>query len=221
MVVCDARKRDDLSFVTERFGASLHTLNADGSGSFSDLAKSQPADFSTVERSEDDLAALLYTSGTTGRSKGAMLSQANLLSNAKTLAQYWEFGESDVLLHALPIFHSHGLFVATNVIAQAGGSMIFLPKLDIDQMIGFLPQSTTLMGVPTFYTRLLGDPRFTQELTGHMRLFISGSAPLLADTHQQFEERTGHRILERYGICLLYTSPSPRDQRGSRMPSSA
>ena len=156
--------------------------------------------FDTVPRDADDLAAFLYTSGTTGRSKGAMLTQANLLSNAQTLADYWRFTDSDVLLHALPIFHTHGLFVASNVTLIAGGSMIFLPKFDLDQMIGHLPQATTMMGVPTFYTRLLDDPRLTAELTAHMRLFVSGSAPLLAETHVRFEERTGHRILERYGM---------------------
>ncbi|MBT8455749.1 MAG: AMP-binding protein, partial [Alphaproteobacteria bacterium] len=149
---------------------------------------------------EDDLAAFLYTSGTTGRSKGAMLMQNNLLSNARTLVDYWRFTDTDVLLHALPIFHTHGLFVATNVTLIAGGSMIYLPKFDIDRMIALLPRSTTMMGVPTFYTRLLDDPRFTRDLTKHMRLFVSGSAPLLSETHVTFEERTGHRILERYGM---------------------
>jgi len=129
-----------------------------------------------------------------------MLTQANLVSNAQTLADYWQFTSGDVLLHALPIFHTHGLFVASNVTLIAGGAMIFLPKLDMDQMIGFMPQATTMMGVPTFYTRLLDDNRFTAELAAHMRLFVSGSAPLLAETHVRFEERTGHRILERYGM---------------------
>jgi malonyl-CoA/methylmalonyl-CoA synthetase len=153
-----------------------------------------------VERAGDDLAAFLYTSGTTGRSKGAMLTQDNLLSNARTLAEHWHFTQGDVLLHALPIFHTHGLFVATNVTLLAGGAMIFLPKFDLDQMIARMPEATTMMGVPTFYTRLLDDARFDRALTGHMRLFISGSAPLLAETHERFEATTGHRILERYGM---------------------
>ena len=159
-----------------------------------------PNVFSTVARCGNDLAAILYTSGTTGRSKGAMLSHDNLLSSARTLAEFWRFGPKDVLLHALPIFHTHGLFVATNVMLAAGGSMIFLPKFDVDQVIERLPEATAMMGVPTFYTRLLGDPRLDHDLVAHMRVFISGSAPLLEETHLQFEKRTGHRILERYGM---------------------
>jgi malonyl-CoA/methylmalonyl-CoA synthetase len=129
-----------------------------------------------------------------------MLTQGNLLSNARTLTDYWRFTADDVLLHALPIYHTHGLFVATNVTLLAGGAMIFLPKFDLDAMIARMPEATTMMGVPTFYTRLLDDPRLTRDLAGHMRLFISGSAPLLAETHERFEARTGHRILERYGM---------------------
>jgi malonyl-CoA/methylmalonyl-CoA synthetase len=200
IVLCDDRKRDALAPIAKRCEAKLETLNADGSGSFSQQAASLPKTFETVPRSEDDLAAFLYTSGTTGRSKGAMLSQGNLLSNAQALKNEWRFTSEDVLLHALPIFHTHGLFVASNVTLLAGGQMIFLPKFDLDQMIADLPRATTMMGVPTFYTRLLGDERFTKDLSKHMRLFVSGSAPLLAETHVQFEDRTGHRILERYGM---------------------
>ncbi len=200
LVVCDGANQDALQAMVADLGAQLATLNADGSGSLMDLAAQQPVQFETVARGADDLAAFLYTSGTTGRSKGAMLTQANLLSNAQTLAQHWRFTDKDVLLHALPIFHSHGLFVACNVSLIAGAQMIFLPRLDVDQLITRMPQATCLMGVPTFYTRLLADPRFDRDLTAHMRLFISGSAPLLADTHTAFEARTGHRILERYGM---------------------
>ena len=200
LLLCDGAKADALAPVAKSAGASLMTLNADGSGSLPDAAKDQPETFETTARGGDDLAAFLYTSGTTGRSKGAMLTQTNLLSNAETLVDYWAFTENDVLLHALPIFHTHGLFVATNVILLAGAAMIFLPKFDQDKVIETLPRATTMMGVPTFYTRLLDDPRFDRALTGHMRLFISGSAPLLAETHVAFEERTGHRILERYGM---------------------
>ncbi len=200
MVLCDAAKLDELTPVAAKYGARIATLNSDGSGTLSDAARAMSGQFDTVERSADDLAAFLYTSGTTGRSKGAMLTQSNLLSNAQTLAEYWQFTSGDVLLHALPIFHTHGLFVATNVILASGGSMIFLPKFNLDVMIDRLPEATTLMGVPTFYTRLLGDDRFTRDLTKHMRLFVSGSAPLLAETHVAFEARTGHRILERYGM---------------------
>ncbi|MEM5580861.1 malonyl-CoA synthase [Roseibium sp. AS2] len=200
IVICDDGSKTLLQPVADRLGAGVETLNADGSGSLSDRSAAMPAHYPTVERSADDLAAFLYTSGTTGRSKGAMLTQDNLLSNAATLADLWRFTAEDVLLHALPIFHTHGLFVATNVTLIAGGSMIFLPKFDQDAVIDLLPKATAMMGVPTFYTRLLGDERFNRELTGHMRLFVSGSAPLLAETHKDFEDRTGHRILERYGM---------------------
>ncbi len=200
LVVCDGGKVDDLKAVANRFGARMESLNADGGGSFADRARTMPAQFETVDREAGDLAVFLYTSGTTGRSKGAMLTHENILSNARVLVQEWRFTPEDVLLHALPIFHAHGLFVAANVVLASGGSMIFLPKFDLDQIIDWLPRATTMMGVPTFYTRLLGDARFTEELVAHMRLFVSGSAPLLADTHEQFEKRTGHRILERYGM---------------------
>ncbi len=200
MVVCDGGGLDALGTITGPIGARLLSLNGDGTGTFMDAARDKQTEFPTVDRSEDDLAAFLYTSGTTGRSKGAMLTQGNLLSNAATLVDVWRFKANDVLLHALPIFHTHGLFVATNVMLAAGGSMIFLPKFDQDHIIEWLPQATTMMGVPTFYTRLLGDERFTKDLVDHMRLFISGSAPLLAETHKLFEARTGHRILERYGM---------------------
>ena len=216
LVLCSQRAEAALTPVTASKGAALKTLNADGSGSFADLAAPLSDEFATVDRDGEDLAAFLYTSGTTGRSKGAMLSQKNLLSNAQTLVEYWRFTDTDVLLHALPIFHTHGLFVATNVTLIAGGSMLFLPKFDQDQMIGLMPQATTMMGVPTFYTRLLDDPRFDAALTAHMRLFVSGSAPLLAETHVQFEERTGHRILERYGMTetnMNTSNPYDGDRR--------
>jgi len=200
LLVCDGAGASALEPVAAGAGARLLTLNGDGSGTLADLARGQPERFEPVERRAGDLAAFLYTSGTTGRSKGAMLTQDNLLSNAEALVETWRFTESDVLLHALPIFHTHGLFVATNTILLAGGSMIFLPALDIDDLIAMMPQATTMMGVPTFYTRLLADPRLTRELTAHMRLFVSGSAPLLADTHVEFERRTGKKILERYGM---------------------
>jgi len=183
VVLCDGSKERGLAPIAQACGARLETLNGDGTGSFTQLAARQPRQFATVARGEADLAAFLYTSGTTGRSKGAML-----------------ISREDVLLHALPIFHTHGLFVATNITLLTGGQMIFLPKFDLDSVIAQLPQATTMMGVPTFYTRLLGDARFTRDLAAHMRLFVSGSAPLLAETHVQFETRTGHRILERYGM---------------------
>lgn len=200
LLICDESNVDELAPITQKLGTSIETLNADGTGTLSAKAKPEATSFETVDRNKDDLAAILYTSGTTGRSKGAMLTQENLLSNARTLVKAWKFTSDDVLLHALPIFHTHGLFVATNISLLAGNKIIFLPKYNLDEIVSLLPQATTMMGVPTFYTRLLNDTRFTSDLAKHMRLFISGSAPLLAETHIEFEERTGHRILERYGM---------------------
>ncbi len=196
LFVCGGERAADYDGIE----AKILTLDGDGGGSLMAAAASQAADFDNVGRGAEDLGAILYTSGTTGLSKGAMLSHGNLLSNSQVLVEYWHFDADDVLLHALPIFHTHGLFVATNVILICGGSMIFLPRFDVDAMIEQLPRATSLMGVPTFYTRLLADERFTRELVAHMRLFVSGSAPMLAETHRQFEQRTGHRILERYGM---------------------
>ena len=200
VLVCDPGAVSQLKPLADAAGCILQTLAADGSGSLAVLSAGQPPVFDPVKREPDDLAALLYTSGTTGRSKGAMLTQANLLSNAETLVDAWRFTSRDVLLHALPIFHTHGLFVATNVMLLAGGSMIFLPKFDLDAVLSSLPKATAMMGVPTFYTRLLDDVRFSRDMVAQMRLFISGSAPLLAETHDRFADRTGHRILERYGM---------------------
>lgn len=200
LIICDGGAEAQIAPIAHRLSAALLTLNADSTGTLMDAAAPMPTVLATTPRGDGDLAALLYTSGTTGRSKGAMLSQRNLLSNAETLASEWQFTNADVLLHALPIFHTHGLFVAVNVTLIAGGSMVFMPKLDVDALIAWMPRATSLMGVPTFYTRLLQDARFDATLTAGMRVFISGSAPLLAETHLQFEQRTGHRILERYGM---------------------
>ncbi len=171
-MLCDNKRLEALRPIAMAAGASLETMNVDGQGSFSKQAASMPTVFHTVERSKDDLAVFLYTSGTTGRSKGAMLTQENLLSNGQVLMTEWAFTGSDVLLHALPIFHTHGLFVATNIALLSGCKILFLSKFDLDAVIDLLPQATTLMGVPTFYTRLLDDPRFTKNLTQHMRLFV-------------------------------------------------
>ena len=197
LFICDPKREAEMHAAEN---VSLMTLDLQGHGSLTAAAAQMSQSFETVPRDPDDLAALLYTSGTTGRSKGAMLSQRNLLSNAQALTQIWQFTETDILLHALPVFHTHGLFVATNVTLCAGASMIYLPKFSTDAVLDALPRATTMMGVPTFYTRLLEDPRFDRSLGAHMRLFISGSAPLLAATHEAFEARTGHRILERYGM---------------------
>ncbi|NNU80900.1 malonyl-CoA synthase [Halovulum dunhuangense] len=206
--VADPADAQSLAPVAADAGAELLTLDARGGGTLAALAADRPDRFPTAPRHLHDLAALLYTSGTTGRSKGAMLSQENLISNARVLAETWRFTDADVLLHALPIFHTHGLFVATNVMLLAGGATIFLPKFDPDAVLRALPRATAMMGVPTFYTRLLDAPEFTRELVAHMRLFVSGSAPLLAETHTRFEERTGHRILERYGMTETNMSTS-------------
>ncbi len=200
LLLCDGQSATPLADMAGRAGAAMLTLSADGSGSLADAARDLPASFPTEPRQPADLAALLYTSGTTGRSKGAMLSHENLLSNARVLTEVWHFTEKDVLLHALPIFHTHGLFVATNVALLAGCPMIFLPKFEADTVLRLLPQATAMMGVPTFYTRLLADQRLDGALVSHMRLFVSGSAPLLAETHRQWQDRTGQVILERYGM---------------------
>ena len=200
LIVCDPADETALAPVARENSAGLTTLDAGGGGRLMEAAAGLPGTFTTVDRREDDLAALLYTSGTTGRSKGAMLSHRNLLSNTETLVDCWRFTSDDVLLHALPVHHTHGLFVAVNVTLLAGGSMIYLPRFDPDAVLEGMPRATTMMGVPTFYTRLLDDPRLDRGTTAHMRLFVSGSAPLLAETHEAFGERTGHRILERYGM---------------------
>ncbi|MGB3446764.1 MAG: malonyl-CoA synthase [Xanthobacteraceae bacterium] len=217
VVVCDPAKAEGLRAIAAKVNATVETLDANGKGSLTDGADAEKSEFATVMRGNDDLAAILYTSGTTGRSKGAMLSHDNLASNSLTLVDYWRFTDKDVLIHALPIYHTHGLFVASNVTLFACGSMIFLPKLDPELIIKLMPRATVLMGVPTFYTRLLQSPNLTKESTSHMRLFISGSAPLLADTHREWSARTGHAVLERYGMTETNMNTSnPYD--GERVP---
>jgi malonyl-CoA/methylmalonyl-CoA synthetase len=200
LVVCDPSKAQGIGVIAAKVGAKVETLDANGKGSLTDAAVKAKPDFVTVARADDDLAAILYTSGTTGRSKGAMLTHDNLASNSLSLVDYWRFTDKDVLIHALPIYHTHGLFVASNVTLFARASMIFLPKFDPELIIKLMTRATVMMGVPTFYTRLLQSPALTHESTKHMRLFISGSAPLLADTHREWAARTGHAVLERYGM---------------------
>jgi malonyl-CoA/methylmalonyl-CoA synthetase len=217
LVVCDPSKAEGIAPIAAKVGAKVDTLDASGKGSLTEGAAKAGADFTTAQRGNDDLAAILYTSGTTGRSKGAMLSHDNLASNSLTLVDYWRFTDKDMLIHALPIYHTHGLFVASNVTLFARGSMIFLNKFDADQVINLMARATVLMGVPTFYTRLLQNPRLTRDATSHMRLFISGSAPLLAETHREWSARTGHAVLERYGMTETNMNTSnPYD--GERVP---
>jgi malonyl-CoA/methylmalonyl-CoA synthetase len=217
LVVCDPSKAEGIKAIAAKTGSKVETLSADGKGSLTEAAMAARPEFDTVTRANDDLAAILYTSGTTGRSKGAMLTHDNLASNASSLVDCWRFTDQDVLIHALPIYHTHGLFVASNVTLLARASMIFLPKFEPGLVIELMTRATVLMGVPTFYTRLLQKPALTHESTSHMRLFISGSAPLLADTHREWSARTGHAVLERYGMTETGMNTSnPYD--GDRVP---
>lgn len=217
LVVCDPAKAEGLAPIAAKVKAKVETLGPDGKGSLTDAADKTSSEFTTVARANDDLAAILYTSGTTGRSKGAMLTHDNLASNSLSLVGFWRFTDKDVLIHALPIYHTHGLFVATNVTLFARASMIFLPKLDPDLIIKLMARATVLMGVPTFYTRLLQNAALSRETTKHMRLFVSGSAPLLAETHREWSARTGHAVLERYGMTETNMNTSnPYD--GERVP---
>ena len=214
--------RAHVQAIAERSGvAHVETLDERGGGSLLNLSAAITGQLIATDPQHDasSLAALLYTSGTTGRSKGAMLSRANLASNATTLARAWRFSADDVLLHALPIFHVHGLFVAINTVLAAGASMVFVPKFDADEVVRCLPRVSVMMGVPTFYTRLLQQPALNQALARNVRLFVSGSAPLLADTHREFHARTGHAILERYGMSeTLMNTSNPYE--GERVPGS-
>lgn len=220
LFICRPEDEAAMRQLTREIGVrQLLTLGAEGDGSLVDAAAAEDSDFSDTPRKQDDLAAILYTSGTTGRSKGAMLTHGNLRSNAETLRQYWRFSGEDRLLHALPIYHTHGLFVATNTILAAAASMIFLPRFDARELIRLMPRASVLMGVPTFYTRLLAEADFGREVTAGMRLFISGSAPLSAETHKEFSARTGHAILERYGMTETNMNTS-NPYVGDRVPGS-
>ena len=175
-------------------------LENDLSGIFLEKVESQKNIFEPIKRDKDDIASILYTSGTTGRSKGAMLTHNNLVSNTKSLFKIWKFSDNDILLHALPIYHIHGLFVAFNICLFSGAKINFLEKFELETVIEKLPKSTVMMGVPTYYTRMLQSQNLNHSLTKNIRLFISGSAPLLSETHKEFESKTGHKILERYGM---------------------
>ena len=215
VVVCAARNFPWVSTLAFRAGTRhVFTLDEGGAGSLLQRAAAQGDTHRVAPRRGDDLAAIVYTSGTTGRSKGAMLSHRNLLSNARVLKDYWDWRADDVLIHALPIFHVHGLFVAVHGALLNGSPMLWLAKFEPKAVLERLPRATVFMGVPTLYTRLLAEPGLTREACARMRLFISGSAPLLEDTFEAFRERTGHTILERYGMSetvMLTSNPCRRE----------
>lgn len=181
-------------------GSPVVSQGADGAGQLADQTASADTEFNTVRTEADDLAVIIYTSGTTGRSKGAMVTHRNLVSNVRALTDIWKFSKADVLLHALPIFHVHGLFVANHCALTTGARLLWHDRFDPEAVVQDIERATVFMGVPTYYVRLLGDSKLTRARCARMRLFISGSAPLLAETHRDFEQRTGHRILERYGM---------------------
>lgn len=216
VLVCDPTREGELSPVAKQAGvAEVLTIGADESGTLVDRRDAVTAGFTAIARGPNDLAAILYTSGTTGRSKGAMLTHKALASNAQTLKEIWQFSAEDVLIHALPIFHTHGLFVATNVTLMAGSSCIFMSKFDADAIVRDMPKATVLMGVPTFYVRLLETKGLT-EASAKVRLFVSGSAPLPAETHDRWRDVTGHAILERYGMTetnMNTSNPYEGDRR--------
>lgn len=200
-LICDPDRESDYQGLCAELGIEhLLTMDADGEGSFLDQLPQGTVEFATVSVRSDDLAALLYSSGTTGHPKGIMLSHRNLVANTEVLVEYWGFSRRDVLLHALPVYHVHGLFVAVHCVLASGASMIWLPGFTPESVLASLPSASVMMGVPTYYTRLMAEPAFDRKICAQMRLFISGSAPLLEETFEQFVERTGHHILERYGM---------------------
>ena len=216
-VVAQPRSMAWLGPLASRLGIRhVFSLDEQGGGTLVDAARDASSRFATVPRAGDDLAAILYTSGTTGRSKGAMLTHRNLASNALVLHKAWQFQAGDVLIHMLPLFHVHGLFVACHCVLVNGSAMRFHAKFDAHRALAEFAISTVFMGVPTFYTRLLAEPGLDRKACSNMRLFVSGSAPLLAETHIEFEERTGQRILERYGMTetgMLTSNPLTGERR--------
>lgn len=217
-VICDPANEIAIKQIADAAGAkSIFTLDGDGNGTLTERAAEVTADFDVVPRDKDDMAALLYSSGTTGVPKGIMLTHSNLLRNTEALVEAWGFTDNDRLLHALPIFHVHGLFVAIGCVMLSGASMRWLPSYNPKEVMRYLPECTVLMGVPTYYTRLLAQSDFGTGMASNIRLFVSGSAPLLEETFVEFEARTGHRILERYGMTETNMNTSnPLD--GDRKP---
>ena len=217
VVVCSPANFGWVSKIAFKAGTQhVFTLGDDRTGSLLDRAVHHSDRHQTVSRQADDLAAILYTSGTTGRSKGAMLTHGNMLSNAEMLKDYWGWQSGDVLIHALPIFHVHGLFVAIHGALINGSKMIWMAKFDPQRVIARMPEATVFMGVPTLYVRMLAEPGLTREAVRKMRLFIAGSAPLLLETFNEWQQRTGHTILERYGMSetvMLTSNPYQADKR--------
>ena len=217
LTLCRPDRLEPVRTLARKLGLPrVESLGVARDGTFAQAIAAAPPAFETAPRASDDLAAILYTSGTTGRSKGAMLSHENLSSNALTLVDCWRFTAADRLIHALPVFHTHGLFVAVNVALLSGATMIYMNRFDADAVIAAMPGATSLMGVPTFYTRLLDHPRLGRETCVNMRLFVSGSAPLLAETHHAWRERTGFSILERYGMTetnMITSNPYDGERR--------
>ncbi|RRH86075.1 malonyl-CoA synthase [Variovorax beijingensis] len=221
VVVCTSRNAAWVGPIASAAGTRhVFTLDDDRTGTLLELAAKCSDRHEAARKSAGDLAAILYTSGTTGRSKGAMLTHGNLLSNAEVLKDYWGWTEGDVLIHALPIFHVHGLFVALHGALLNGSKMIWFSRFDPRRVVEKLPEATVFMGVPTLYVRLLAEPGLTREAVRSMRLFIAGSAPLLIETFDEWRERTGHTILERYGMSetIMLTSnpysPAQGERRG-------
>ncbi len=217
-VVCAPAMREVLADLCGGMRERPHLLTLDeaGEGTWREAADRASADGATAAVDADALGVIIYTSGTTGRSKGAMVTHGNLTSNGATLARAWDFTERDVLLHMLPIFHVHGLFVAVHPVLLTGGRLRFHTRFDAAEAVAALPEVTAMMGVPTFYVRLLAEPGVTRERVAHMRLFVSGSAPLLPDTFAAFRQRTGHTILERYGMSeagMITSNPYVGDRR--------
>jgi malonyl-CoA/methylmalonyl-CoA synthetase len=210
IIILRPQDRETLEPIAHKLGvAYVETLGGESEGSLMELAQARSStDFPRFAGGPDETTALLYTSGTTGRSKGAMITRRNLAFNAAALVKAWRFTQADVLLHALPIFHVHGLYIACNTVLAAGARMLLLAKFDADEVMRLMSRATVMMGVPTFYTRLLQRPDLTRKTTAHMRLFISGSAPLLDETHRQFEIKTGHHILERYAMTETLVNTS-------------
>jgi len=215
VVICRPTDFDWVSALGQQFGIDrIFTLGSERDGTLFERVQKQPESFQTIHRTAGDLAAIIYTSGTTGRCKGAMLTHGNLAANARALHDFWGWTDRDVFLHALPIFHVHGLFISLGPALLAGSRLIWLPKFDVQRVLQELPRATVFMGVPTYYTRLLADPRLDTEVCRNIRLFASGSAPLSTETFNEFRTRTGHTLLERYGMSetnVLTSNPFHRD----------